>query len=155
MVQHNSCLLDDCQNTVQGLPMRTFLSTWEKTPRKQESCDASFFRTQACLGVCSRAPPGYSRQEEDPFSCCYLCLCFCHVWLVIVITCVILNPQRINCPMLKDGFGMRLKPPHFSALFSQVPAPLEWRTDHKRSFQNIASRHTPGYAGLWINFENP
>lgn len=51
--------------------------------------------------------PGAADRCKIP-SAVVICLCFCQVWLVI--TCAILNPQRVNCPMLKVGFGVRLKP---------------------------------------------
>lgn len=138
VVQHNSSLLDHRQNIVQVILMRTFLSAWEKTPRKKESCDPSFFRIQTCLGLCSCAPPGVQQTGVRFLQLLLLVYAFavCGLWLWLLV-------RSLICPMLKVGFGMRLKPPHLSAPFSQVPAPLEWRTDHKCSFQNTASRNMP------------
>lgn len=50
-----------CVRTRPGTRVRQILSTCEKTPRRQESCDLNFYKSMELISDCFCAPPRCSR----------------------------------------------------------------------------------------------
>lgn len=83
------------------------MESYEKTLRKHESCDLSFFKPELlleCAFMFLLSVADTSELLKQLAMYLYRKTCFCHVQLVLVIEhlihVILLNPQTINCLML-------------------------------------------------------